>query len=154
MAIAEYCYAFLTGQLVSLWRQNRTKASGKAIRARNSYYLGLLQGFYDKLLAKETLRGAHIPPKTDDAKSDGVQKKVTALIIAEDRALDRFVGMRFPRLRRRSGTGAMIYRDTYEQGRTDGGRIVLHKGVADQGGEQGLFLPRGGERLLHDLRQM
>ena len=141
VAIAEYCYAFLAGQLVSLWRQNRTKASGKGIRARNSYYLGLLQGFYDKLLAKETLRGAHIPPKTNDAKRDGVQKKVTALIIAEDRALDRFVGMRFPRLRRRSGTGAMIYRDTYEQGRTDGGRIVLHKGVADQGGEQGLFLP-------------
>lgn len=140
VAIAEYCYAFLAGQLVSLWRQNRSKASGKGIRARNSYYLGLLQGFYDKLLAKETLRDAHIPPKTDDAKSDGVQKKVTALIIAEDRALDRFVGMRFPRLRRRSGTGAMIYRDTYEQGRTDGGRIVLHKGVADQGSEKGLLL--------------
>ncbi len=63
------------------------------------------------------------------------------MIRAEERELDQFVGMRFPRLRRRSGSGAMIYRDTYEQGRTDGGQIVLHKGVADQGGEQGLLLP-------------
>jgi hypothetical protein len=34
----------------------------------------------------------------------------------------------------------MIYRDTYELGKTDGGRIVLHKGVAEQGREQGLLL--------------
>jgi hypothetical protein len=141
VAIAEYCYAFLAGKLAALWQQNRTKASGKGIRARNSYYLGLLQGFYDKLLAQETLRDAHIPKKNDAEKKDGVQKKITALITAEDRALDRFVGMRFPRLRRRSGSGAMIYRDTYEQGRTDGSQIVLHKGVADQGYERGLFLP-------------
>jgi hypothetical protein len=141
VAIGEYCYAFLAGQLVSLWRQNRARIGGKGIRARNSYYLGLLQGFYDKLLAQETLRNAAIPAHTNDARKNGEQKHLTALITAEDRALDRFVGMRFPRLRRRSGTGAMIYRETYEQGRTDGGQIVMHKGVSDCGREGGLLLP-------------
>jgi hypothetical protein len=140
VAIAEYCYAFLAGQLASLWQQNRTRIGGKGIRARNSYYLGLLQGFYEKLLAQETTRSAHLAPKSNEAKRDGGQNNVAALIIAEDRALDRFVGMRFPRLRRRSRAGAMIYRETYELGRTDGEQIVMHKGVADCGYEQGLLL--------------
>ncbi len=154
VAIGEYCYAFLAGQLVSLWRQNRARIGGKGIRARNSYYLGLLQGFYDKLQAQETLRDATVPAQTNDEKKDGDQKHLTALVIAEDRALDRFVGMRFPRLRRRSGTGAMIYRETYEQGRTDGSQIVMHKGVSERGREQGLLLPRAEKGSLHDLRSI
>ena len=144
VAIAEYCYAFLAGQLASLWRQNRIRITGKGIRARNSYYLGLLQGFYDKLLAQETTRSTHLAPKSNEAKRDGEQSNMTALIIAEDSALDRFVGMRFPRLRRRSGSGAMIYRETYELGRTDGEQIVMHKGVADCGHAQGLLLSQSG----------
>jgi hypothetical protein len=138
VAIAEYCYAFLAGQLASLWQQNRSRIGGKGIRTRNSYYLGLLQGFYDKLLAQEGLTKRPLPEerKVDRPGVPGM----AVLIQAEERALDRFVGMRFPRLRRRSGTGAMIYRETYELGRTDGGQIVLHKGVATQGREQGLLL--------------
>lgn len=140
VAIAEYCYAFLVGQLSSLWQQNRSRINGKGIRARNSYYLGLLQGFHDKLLAQEALTARPMPEERETDRSDDTHLAV--LIQAEDRALDRFVGMRFPRLRRRSGTGAMIYRETYELGRTDGRQIVLHKGVAEQGSEQGLLLCR------------
>ncbi len=142
VAIAEYCYAFLSGQLASLWQQNRKKASGKGIRARNSYYLGLLQGFHDKLLAQEALTARPRPEKRETDRS--ADPGMAVLIRAEERELDQFVGMRFPRLRRRSGSGAMIYRDTFEQGRTDGGQIVLHKGVADQGSEQGLLLTQSG----------
>ena len=142
VAIAEYCYAFLAGQLASLWQQNRKKAAGKGIRARNSYYLGLLQGFYDKLLAQEALSARPRPEKREAEGS--ADTKMAVLIQTEERALDRFVGMRFPRLRRRSGSGAMIYRDTFELGRTDGGRIVLHKGVAEQRSEQGLLLAGSG----------
>lgn len=139
VAIAEYCYAFLAGQLASLWRQNRARVGGKGIRARNSYYLGVLQGFYDKLLAQEALTARPLPEKR--AAEGSGNTGMAVLILAEERSLDRFVGMRFPRLRRRSGTGAMIYRETYELGRTDGGQIVLHKGVEEQGREQGLLLP-------------
>ena len=138
VAIAEYCYAFLAGKLASLWQQNKKKAAGKGLRARNSYYLGLLQGFYDKLLAQEALTAWLRPEKRET--EGAAETNMAVLIQAEETALDRFVGMRFPRLRRRSGSGAMIYRDTYEQGKTDGGRIVLHKGVAEQKSEQGLLL--------------
>ncbi|MBU4236567.1 MAG: SprT-like domain-containing protein [Proteobacteria bacterium] len=141
VAIAEYCYAFLAGKLASLWQQNRSRIGGKGIRARNSYYLGLLQGFYDKLLTQETLTTRPKPEKRDTDRS-GVPG-MAVLIQVEERALDRFVGMRFPRLRRRSATGAMIYRETYELGRKDGGKITLHKGVAEQNSEQGLLLSQG-----------
>ncbi|MDD3814612.1 MAG: DUF2786 domain-containing protein [Desulfocapsaceae bacterium] len=138
VAIAEYCYAFLAGKLTSLWQENKSKTYGKGIRARNSYYLGLLQGFYDKLLAQEALTTRPLPEKREADRSTAPGMAV--LIQAEERALDHFVGMRFPRLRRRSGSGAMIYRETYELGRTDGGQIVLHKGVADRSSEQGLSI--------------
>ncbi|MBU1647900.1 MAG: SprT-like domain-containing protein [Proteobacteria bacterium] len=140
VAIAEYCYAFLAGQLTSLWQENRSRIRGKGIRARNSYYLGVLQGFYDKLLAQEALTRRPRPEKRETERSGA--PGMALLIQAEERELDRFVGMRFPRLRRRSGTGAMIYRESYELGRTDGGQIVLHKGVTEQRGEQGLLLSR------------
>ncbi len=140
VAIAEYCYTFLAGKLASLWQENRAKTYGKGIRARNSYYLGLLQGFHDKLLAQEALTARTMPEKrgADRLGTPGM----AVLIQGEVKALDQFVGVRFPRLRRRSGTRAMIYRDTYELGRTDGGQIVLHKGVAEQNSEQGLLLSR------------
>ncbi len=140
VAIAEYCYNFLAGQLASLWQQNRHRIGGKGLRARNSYYLGLLQGFYDKLLAQQAPPSVNISPEIKAVKENGGARKVTALIIAEDKALNQFVGQRFPRLRKRANTGAMIYRETYELGRTDGHQIVMHKGVADCGREQGLLL--------------
>ncbi len=141
VAIADYCYAFLAGKLAALWQENRIRIGGKGIRARNSYYLGLLQGFYDKLLAQEA--SATRPLVKKKRVERPATSSLAVLIQAEERELDRFVTMRFPRLRRRSGSGAMIYRETYERGRTDGGQIVLHKGVAKQGSEQGLLLSQG-----------
>lgn len=140
VTVAEYCYTFLAGQLASLWQQNRSRINGKGIRVRNSYYLGLLQGFYDKLKAQKALTEAtnHPTPTMVPREANGTE--IAILIRAEDAALDQFVGLRFPRLRRRSGGKSFIYRETYEQGRVDGQQIVLHKGVADQGGGQGLLL--------------
>lgn len=138
--IAEYAYAFLAGQLASLWQQNRARVGGKGIRARNSYYLGLLRGFYDKLEAQQSR--ADTPPAQPEktAAEHGRQPAITALVLAENRALDHFIGTRFPRLRRRSGGGAIIFKDTYEQGRSDGKELVMHKGVTDKGHSRGLLL--------------
>lgn len=140
VTVAEYCYTFLAGQLASLWQQNRSRINGKGIRVRNSYYLGLLQGFYDKLKAQKALTEATNPPTPTMVPREANGTAIAILIRAEDAALDQFVGLRFPRLRRRSGGKSFIYRETYEQGRVDGQQIVLHKGVADQGGGQGLLL--------------
>jgi predicted SprT family Zn-dependent metalloprotease len=138
--IASYCYAFLTRQLSTLWQQNRIKMGASGLRGRNSYYLGLLQGFYDRLQAQETHRNTPAEKKTTMPASDR-QANVTTLVSTENKALEHFVGTRHPRLRKRSGKGAMIHRDTYEQGRTDGKQIIMPKGVAGKGQQQGLMLP-------------
>jgi len=140
VTVAEYCYSFLAGQLASLWQQNRSRINGKGIRVRNSYYLGLLQGFYDKLKAQKELTEAADPPRPTMEPRQAHTTAIAILIQAEDAALDQFVGLRFPRLRRRSGGKTFIYRETYEQGRADGQQIVLHKGVAGQSSGQGLLL--------------
>ena len=49
VAIGEYCYFFLENKLFSLWNHNRQKFKGTTITEKNSYFLGLLAGFYDKL---------------------------------------------------------------------------------------------------------
>ena len=138
VTIAEYCHTFLAAKIASLWQQNRNRISGKGLRARNSYYLGLLQGFYDKLKNRET--SATTAPPANDQAPDKAATGLSLLIRTEEEALDRFVAMRFPYLRKRSGGRALIYRETYEQGRTDGGRIVLHKGVTGHNHEQGLLI--------------
>jgi len=138
VTIAEYCHTFLAAKIASLWQQNRSRISGKGLRARNSYYLGLLQGFYDKLNSRETLVTTAPPAGNKAAKNAATG--LSLLIRTEEEALDRFVAMRFPHLRKRSGGRTMIYRETYEQGRTDGGQIVLHKGVTGHNHEQGLLI--------------
>ncbi len=49
VAIAEYCYHFLENRLASLWSLNRKRFKGTTRTEKNSYYLGLLRGFYQKL---------------------------------------------------------------------------------------------------------
>lgn len=136
--IAEYCHTFLAAKIASLWRQNRGRMGGKGLRARNSYYLGLLQGFYDKLNSRESATPP--APPADDKASDKATTGLSLLIRAEEAALNRFVATRFPRLRNSARGKTMIHRETYEQGRTDGGRIVLHKGVTGHNHERGLLI--------------
>jgi hypothetical protein len=140
VTVAEYCSTFLAGQLASLWQQNRNRINGKGIRVRNSYYLGLLQGFYDKLKAGKSTTETADPAPPTMAPRTADSTAIALLIRAEDAALDTFVRKRFPRMRRRSGSKSFIHRETYEQGREDGQGIVLQKGVVDQGSGRGLML--------------
>lgn len=140
VTIAEYCYAFLAGKIASLWQENRIRIGGKGIRSKNSYYLGLLQGLHDKLQGQKT---AITPPVPDQSPATTqTATSLTVLIEAEAAALNRFVGRRFPGLRKRSGGRILIHGETYEQGRTDGRQIVLHKGVSGQGGQPGLLIEK------------
>lgn len=144
VAIAEYCHSFLTRQIAALWQQNRGRISTKGLRARNSYYLGLLHGFHDKLQAQEQARkAATARPASGSDVADS--KELAVLAAAEDKALGQFVDQRFPRLRKQSGSGARIYRDTFEQGRSDGEQIVLHHGINGQSSENGKQLAHHGK---------
>lgn len=130
--VAEYVYHFLDNQLALLWQQNRHKFHGNTRRSKNSYYLGLLDGFYRKL-KKQNERVT----KGTVAKSDQTS---SALIVSEDRQLNHFVGNRHPRLSRRTLRGTKIYKESYDDGVAAGQQIVLNQGISKKEGNQGGLL--------------
>ncbi len=131
--VAEHCYHFLEQQLAGLWQKNRHKFQGNSRTAKNSYYLGLLHGFAEKIAnqAKKSSINGQTMPK---AATPG------ALAISRDNQLQDFVSFHFPRLKKRSARGVRIYSQPYDEAVSTGKTIVLHQSVADKKeGVQGLL---------------
>ena len=128
--IAEYCYYFLENRLELLWKDFRrqTKSSGRT--QKNSYYLGVVLGFFKKLQDQNRQR----------------QKKTTqehhrnALLVVEDKRLDAFVQMHFPRLKRRSSRTSRVDKDIYRKGMEAGRTLTLTEGVTNSGQVRGGLL--------------
>ncbi|MBU1564852.1 MAG: SprT-like domain-containing protein [Proteobacteria bacterium] len=118
VAIAEYCFHFLENHLALLWSANRDRFRGVVQTEKNSYFLGLLRGFHQKLREQKKSR----TEKT-------FQPQAGALILAEEQRLAWFVGMRFPRLRRASTRGSKVYGATYQEGVEAGRHITLNDAV-------------------------
>jgi len=130
VVIGEYCYFFLENKLASLWAHNRYRFKGRTITERNSYFLGLLAGFYDKLNKQQR------PGTGENVEADSV---AMALVVAEKK-LDRYISSRFPRLKTVSRRSAKIYKKTYNDGVKTGKTITLSKGVAENSVQSGRFL--------------
>lgn len=122
--IAEYCYSFLDRKLHSLWLQNKNRFLGVTKTEKNSYFLGLLRGIYENL--EQQRQGSMGLGKI--AKADG------DLICTSDAGLDEFVGMSFPRLKKRktSSRGVKIYSSTFYEGQETGKKIELTKGLSEE----------------------
>lgn len=130
VAIGEYCYHFLENRLLLLWSSNRTRFNGSTRIEKNSYYLGLLKGFHQKL--EEQRRGR---------KKTVSEPQLAALVVTEKQRLDEYVALRFPRLRKVASKGAKYYRNTYHEGVEVGKTISLAEGLTP-GGQGGLKLLR------------
>lgn len=130
VAVAEYCYHFLANHLAFLWSINRDRFKGSARTEKNSYYLGLLRGFREKLSEQRGGRGGKTAAPAGKS-----------LIVAEEQRLSWYVGMRFPRLRKVSARGARVYGATYQQGVEEGGRITMNEGIAVRDPGPGGLLP-------------
>ena len=132
--VAEHCYFFLHQQLASLWQKNRHKFQGNTRTAKNSYYLGLLHGFADKLATQAQ--------KSDRMNGQGKGQAATAgaLAVSQDNSLQEFVNFHFPRLKKRAVRRARIYSQPYEEAVSTGKTIVLQQSVTDKKeGIQGLL---------------
>ncbi|MFH7326719.1 SprT-like domain-containing protein [Desulfurivibrio sp. C05AmB] len=144
LAVAEYVYQFLAGQLPRLWQRYRLEG-GAPGRARNSYYIGVLNGFREKLRQQETTRGGR--ELTLEAMADqgwsapGANATCSSLVCAGDRGLQEFLAARYPRLRKIRGKGTRLYADTYQAGRAEGRKIVIRKGIKERQGNRGKLLP-------------
>lgn len=137
VAIAEYCYHFLENQLSTLWVQNKQRYNGNARTEKNSYFTGLLQGFYDKLQKqREKSRNSRVPISGSRAQHANTR----ALIVAEDERLNDYVAMRFPRLRKLSRSGPKMNKNTYTEGIERGLKIILNRGICEQKGNKGNLL--------------
>jgi hypothetical protein len=135
--IAEYVYYFLMNQMEILWKAHQRKAPAPAFRNKRSYRLGVLKGFHDKLDRQARERRRPYQPET------GGPKTMSALICSEDKAMNAFVKMRFPRMYRYRTRQAMVHQGTYQAGLHDGKRLNIHKGIERSDGYRGRLLTGG-----------
>lgn len=122
--MAEYVFHFLRQQTDSLTKHYRRETGTDAIKAR-SYAVGLLTGFMQKL---------------DSEIKAGASQESNALIKTSEGQAAAFLRIRHPKIaNRRYGAS---YRDSgsYENGRKDGGKISISKGVTQSSGNLGRFL--------------
>ncbi len=139
--MAEYVYHFLLNQTEFLLKALKKKQGVLTRVEMKSYRLGILQGFQRKLSLSddEHLRKhekeSHLPT-ANEPPSVG---KALALL-KSDKRLDDYMEATYPRMATRSSSRQYIAPDLYLAGQTEGERINLHRGVADQGGRTGRFL--------------
>lgn len=131
VTIAEYCYYFLENRLALLWTLNKHRFKGSIRTEKNSYYLGLLRGFHQKLQEQRK-----------DKKDLGTDSQLGNLIVAEEKRLEIFVGTCFPRLRKAAKSGVKVYGTTYNEGVETGKTITFAEGLSGEGKIYGGLLSR------------
>ncbi len=128
--VAEHCYYFLEQQLASLWQKNRHRFQGNTRTAKNSYYLGLLQGFSQKLAEHST--EATIQAVQGNQNYMAADMTAGQLIMSHDSGLQNFVGLHFPRLRATRMNAVQMNRESYENALVAGKNIVLHQSLTEK----------------------
>jgi hypothetical protein len=131
LAVADHVYHFLIHRLEYLWREYR-KSTGALGREKNSYWLGVLNGFREKLVLQD--REAMRTTGNDTESS---------LICASDPGLIRYYRARYPRLRTVQHSGPQVFGDPYQAGQQEGKQLVIHKGVTADSGNLGRLLAEG-----------
>ncbi len=134
VAVAEHCYFFLTEKMHSLWRDNKQRFAGGGLRARNSYFHGLLIGFRQKL----TQSANRSEERTGYRER---QDSLARLIVLGDKGLEDFVGSSFPRLRKGRRRKIILQGDAYNQAVATGRSLVLHRVVTGKACRGGLLGP-------------
>ncbi len=131
--VARYCYFFLENQLPLYWKKRRTAGGTKGIRARNSFYLGLLEGFRDTLREQERLR-------TVDRASSPACRTRSLICLEADPGLQKFMGERHPRLAKGRSCVSRVEGGIFSEGQERGRTIVLHRGLTEMQGDRGRMI--------------
>jgi hypothetical protein len=133
--MAEYVYRFLCQQIEQILAQNPKLRGRKLSRLeKNSYRLGILDGFAKKL--SSTLRPA--APTAVEAKALMVVQALTQF--QKDPLLAEYLSDMYPHLGRRFPSAATIDAKAFEAGHKAGGEITLHKPLNERAGGFGGLL--------------
>ncbi len=136
VSFASHVYDFLMQRVAFLWNNYRKK-SGSPGKLRKTYILGLLQGFREKLEREEKKQQG----KGDFSLNSSNYNTISALVVAGDAGLSRFVAKRFPRLCKvQYGIPGIHCTNTYSAGRNEGKKITIHRAVKGQDGNLGRLL--------------
>jgi hypothetical protein len=131
--MAEYVYYFLLEKLASLWEYHQSN-NGSPGSKKRSYWLGVVDGFRDKLGKMEKEKNGNGKYKYS------INKTTSALVCADDLMLKEFIDMRFPRLSNRRHQPVKIDHHTYKAGKKDGKKINLHRGICRKEAYQGKLI--------------
>lgn len=128
--IAGYLYHFLMNRLPLLWSAHQSENNGP-IRGRNSYWLGVLNGFRAGLTDDRQVR-----EKTPETAPAG---KISSLVAINDPAIKVFVASRYPRLKNGRRRTNRIDPARFEAGRKDGLLLKFREGLNCEDGGQKLL---------------
>jgi hypothetical protein len=123
VAVAEHCYFFLTGKLVSLWQENKHRFTGSRQRARNSYFHGVIAGFREKLSIGEKEQ------RPDDYKHQ--RTSISVLVVENDSGLQHFTARHYPRLVNGARSTIRLHTDAYREAVATGKTLVLHHAMEE-----------------------
>jgi hypothetical protein len=122
--MAEYVYHFLRQKIQMLCKEYRQQSKCSALQSR-SYAIGLMTGFIQKLDEESTV------PRSSEQ---------NALVKVCDKQINEFLKYRHPKItNKRYGAS---YRDSssYENGKNDGRKISISKGLSHSSGNLGRLL--------------
>lgn len=131
--MAEYVFHFLDQQIDLLWK-NYQQSHKVSLKFKRSYQVGLLNGFHQKLQLSKKQR------QFEQMQESKLNNETKQIILNKDLQLVSYVEARYPRLRKHSTGRGRLYSEAYQQGQSDGHKIIINKGVSSSSQATGKFL--------------
>ncbi len=128
--MAEYVFYFLIQQLEALVENKIQAERGLSRRDRNSYRLGILEGFSRKLKWTQPLDQTESGRNDEFSDIMGGNKNIE--ISKMDKEIDSYMGTIYPKLRKRGGGSVRINNDLYASGESAGMSLRFHKPVSEK----------------------
>lgn len=126
VVLAEYVFHFLEQQLKGLWTAYPKKTK-LGVASRNSYFLGVLDGFREKLQSSE---------KSFADQVGDLEGHSLSLVVRHDEGLKDLVKSRYPKLNRLGGGHRLHDNEAFSAGRKEGRSLVIRKGISRSDGNQ------------------
>lgn len=124
--IAEYCYHFLENRLAALWRNYcATTVISATRRSKNSYYLGILHGFSEKVQKEHDAGGK----KNATGDTGAGEERGYHPVIYRDQEVEECIQKRYPRLKRVKKGASRVSLSVFQHGVAAGRELTLNEAL-------------------------